>query len=94
MGRKIVRVGDKNSAGGKVISGDNTVFLNGKPIAVDGSPVTTHTAAPFGKGNHTSSRCRATETSVYVNGKRIIFVGDKDTCGHPRIDGSPDVSST
>jgi len=34
MGKKIVRVGDKNSAGGRVISGDNTVFLNGKPIAV------------------------------------------------------------
>lgn len=91
MGRKIVRVGDKNSAGGKVISGDNTVYLNGRPVAIDGSPVTNHPAQPFGKGNHPSSRCRATETTIYVNGKRLIFVGDKDTCGHPRVEGSPDV---
>lgn len=89
MSRQIVRVGDKNSAGGKVISGDNTVFLNGKPVAIDGSPVTNH---PPGKGPHISARCRATEQTIYVNGKRIIFVGDKDTCGHPRVEGSPNVS--
>lgn len=88
MSKKIVRVGDKNSAGGKVITGDNTVFLNGKPVAIDGSPVTDH---PGGRGSHRGSRTKATESTIYVNGKRIIFVGDKDTCGHPRIDGSPDV---
>ena len=94
MGRQIVRVGDKNSEGGKVISGDNTVFLNGKPIAVDGSPVTTHPAAPYGRGNHEHSRTQATESSIFVNGKRLIFVGDKDTCSHPRVEGSPDVGGS
>ena len=93
MGKKIVRVGDINEKGGRVLQGDNTVFLNGKPIAVEGMPVSTHTAQPFGRGNHTSSRTRATTSSIFVNGKRIIVVGDTDTCGHKRIDGSPDVGN-
>lgn len=93
MGKKIVRVGDINEKGGKVLAGDNTVFLNGKPIAVDGSPVSVHPAQPFGRGNHVGARCRATQSSIFVNGKRIILVGDTDTCGHKRIDGSPDVGN-
>lgn len=93
MGKSIVRVGDKNNAGGSVITGDNTVFLNGKPIAVDGSPVSNHPAPPFGKGSHPASRCRATEKNIRVNGKAIILVGDQDTCRHTRIDGSKDVST-
>ena len=42
MGRAIVRVGDKNSGGGAVISGSSTVKMNGRAIALDGSPVTCH----------------------------------------------------
>ena len=87
MGKKIVRVGDQNSGGGKVISGDNTVLVNGMPVAIDGSPVSCHTP---GKGEHVHARCRASVGSIKVAGKRLIFVGDTDTCGHPRIEGSAD----
>lgn len=87
MGKQIVRVGDVNSGGGKVISGEPSFRINGLDVAVDGSPVTCHTN---NKGEHTHAKCRATETSITVKGQRIIFVGDTDTCGHVRVQGSPD----
>ena len=89
MSRKIVRVGDVNSGGGKVISGEPSLRINGLDVAVDGSPVTPH---PHRRGanEHDHARCVATETSITVKGKRIIFVGDIDTCGHTRVQGSPD----
>jgi len=85
MGKGIVRVGDKNDAGGVVISGDNTLRVDGKPVAIDGSPVSPHNNF---KPPHTSARCVASNNTVKVNGKRLIFVGDRDSCGHVRIQGS------
>jgi len=93
MGRQIVRVGDINSGGGKVISGDPSVRLNGLDVAVDGSPVTPH---PHRRGavEHDIARCVASEETIKVQGKRLIFVGDIDTCGHTRIQGSPNVGGS
>jgi uncharacterized Zn-binding protein involved in type VI secretion len=90
MGRQIVRVGDVNSGGGIVISGEPSVRLNGLDVAVDGSPVTPH---PRGLFTIDHAHCVATEQNIKVKGKRIIFVGDVDSCGHTRIQGSPDVAS-
>ena len=90
MSKQIVRVGDINSGGGKVLSGETSVTLNGLPVAVDGSPVSCHTN---NKGEHVHAHCVASENSITVKGKRIIFVGDKDSCGHVRVQGSPDVNS-
>jgi uncharacterized Zn-binding protein involved in type VI secretion len=89
MGRQIVRVGDVNSAGGAVISGSRTVTMNGLAIALDGSPVTCH---PNG-GPHTHAHCVASEYSITIEGKKVIYVGDVDSCGHVRIQGSPSVGS-
>jgi uncharacterized Zn-binding protein involved in type VI secretion len=86
MGKQIVRVGDVNSAGGKVLTGDNSVRINGIPVAVDGSPVSCH--APTNNSQHVHARCRASVNNIRVNGKRLIFVGDTDTCGHKRVQGS------
>jgi len=88
MGQKIVRVGDVNSGGGRVISGESSLTVNGKAVAVDGSPVSGH-----GRGSHSSARCRASQSSITVKGKRLIFVNDTDTCGHARVQGSPDVGT-
>lgn len=88
MGRPIVRVGDVNSGGGAVISGSTSVRINGLPVALDGSPVTAHTDY---KGLHTHAECRASQSDIKIEGKRIIFVGDVDTCGHVRQQGSPSV---
>jgi uncharacterized Zn-binding protein involved in type VI secretion len=88
MGKPIVRVGDVNSGGGRVISGANSVRINGLPVALDGSPVTAHTDY---KGLHNNAQCRASQSTLRVEGKRVIFVGDVDTCGHVRQQGSPSV---
>lgn len=87
---KVQRVGDQDSGGGKIIRGDNSVRVNGKPVAVVDSPVTTHT--PF-RGEHTHAKTKANKnTTVRANGKLIIVTGDNDTCGHKRVGGSPDVN--
>jgi uncharacterized Zn-binding protein involved in type VI secretion len=90
MSRQIVRVGDVNSGGGIVISGEPSVHLNGLDIAVDGSPVTPHPHAR-GATQHDHAHCVASEQTIKVKSKRIIFVGDVDSCGHVRIQGSPTV---
>lgn len=92
MGRKIVRVGDVNSGGGKVISGEPSLRLNGLDVAVEGSPVTPH-PHPKGAFQHDIAKCRASQSRIKVKGKPLIFVGDIDTCGHARIQGSPNVGS-
>ena len=93
MGRQIVRVGDLNSGGGKVISGEPSLRLNGLDVAVDGSPVTPH-PHPRGANEHDHAHCVASEQSIKIKGKRLIFVGDVDSCGHVRIQGSPNVGSS
>lgn len=86
---KVQRVGDRNSEGGRIIKGENSVRVNGKPIAVVNEPVTIH---PRGK-EHNDARTRSTKNStVKANGKRIIVDGDIDSCGHRRINGSPNVN--
>jgi uncharacterized Zn-binding protein involved in type VI secretion len=90
MSRQIVRVGDVNSGGGRVISGDPSVRINKLDVAVEGSPVTPH-PRPKGAIQHDIAQCRATESRIKVKGKRIILVNDIDTCGHARIQGSPNV---
>jgi len=91
MSKQIVRVGDINSGSGKVISGEPSVRLNNLDIAVEGSPVTPH-PHPKGAIQHDIATCRASQSRIKVKGKRLIFVGDVDTCGHVRIQGSPNVS--
>lgn len=88
----IQRVGDKNSAGGVIQQGDSSVLVNGIPIAITDMPVSTH--PPYGRGTdpHHRARTKGSETTLGVNGKQIIVTGDLDTCGHPRVGGSPDVT--
>ena len=87
MGRAIVRVGDVNSGGGRVLSGEPSLTINGRAVAVEGSPVSCHTN---NRGEHTHARCHTTQSTITVKGKPIIFVNDVDTCGHVRIQGSSD----
>lgn len=87
---KVQRVGDQDSGGGKIIRGENSVKVNGKPVAVVDSPVTPHTP---GKGEHNSAKTKANKnTTVKANGKLIIVTGDTDSCGHKRVGGSPNVN--
>ena len=88
-----VRIGDVNSAGGAAVGpGALSVIINGRPACLTGTKVSAHPCcgAP---GCH--MHCVAVTTggsgSVIAEGKPVILVGDVDTCGHARIQGSPDV---
>lgn len=89
----VQRVGDRNSAGGVITTGDDTVLINGRAVAIQGSSVSPHPCCGQ-RGcppTHCNAKTQATTSTVLVNGKPVIFTDDKDTCGHPRVSGSPDV---
>lgn len=93
MPKQVCRVGDQNAAGGIILTGDNSVLINGRPVAVLSSPVTPHPCC--GAMGCPPIHCAATTNTnkydILVNGKPVIVVGDNDTCGHTRISGSTDV---
>ena len=88
----VVRRGDVNAAGGAAIQGARSVVVNGRPVVGPGSPVTPH---PCCGAPGCQIHCVAVTTggsgSVIAEGKPVILVGDVDTCGHARAQGSPDV---
>lgn len=90
MAGGVQRVGDANAGGGLIMTGDPTVLVNGRPIAVIGSPVSPHPPCPK-PGTHCHAYTQASQFSVLVNGKPVSIAGSIDTCGHPRGVGSLDV---
>lgn len=87
---RVQRVGDRDDGGGRILQGEGSVRVNGRPIAVANMPVTTH---PNNSPPHSCARTRATKnTTVKAGGKFVVVSGDTDTCGHRRIDGSPNVN--
>lgn len=96
MSTPIVRVGDINSAGGVVTQGHSNITVNGKLLAIKGSPVTPHPCCPApGCSPHCSATAAYPGSSlVTANGIPVLRVNvDKDSCGHPRATGSPNVTS-
>jgi uncharacterized Zn-binding protein involved in type VI secretion len=89
----VCRVGDKNAVGGVILTGDPSVLVNGRPIAVFGARVSPHPCC--GKKGCPPTHCSAKATSknfkVLVGGKPVVTVGDLDTCKHPRAGGSTNV---
>ena len=85
------RQNDTNSAGGAATSGVSSVRVNGKPVVVNGMSVSPH--APWGKPHppHASASTANGSTTVRAGGIPVVRTGDADTCGHPRVGGSPDV---
>jgi uncharacterized Zn-binding protein involved in type VI secretion len=93
MGKAIQRVGDRNTAGGVILKGDDSVLVNGRAVAVRGASVSPHPCC--GRlgcpPTHCNAKTQATESTILVNGVPLILADDKDTCNHPRAGGSPDV---
>jgi hypothetical protein len=89
----VQRVGDQDAAGGVITNGDNTVLINGRTVAIRGSAVSPHPCC--GRRGCPPTHCSATtqtnNAAVLVNGIPLILTDDVDTCGHPRVGGSPDV---
>jgi uncharacterized Zn-binding protein involved in type VI secretion len=88
MAGGVQRVGDINVAGGVILEGNPTVLVNGRPVAVAGSPVSPHT--PYNMP-HSASKTTSNTPQVLVGGIPITTSNTLDICGHPRLTGSLDV---
>lgn len=86
------RVGDANTVGGVAQKGIATVRVNGRPIIVNGNPVTPHPCC--GRRRCPSVHCSASTANGSGNVRAgtisVVRTGDSDTCGHARSGGSPD----
>lgn len=90
---QVVREGDKNSAGGRVIKGNSSFIVEGKPVSVDGSPVSPHKPCPE-IPKHCHAKTDMGTKTFYVDGIPVNLLGNLDTCGHPRVEGSPTFYAT
>ena len=74
----MANIGTNGDVAGGVFSGlSTTVFVNGKTIILDGSPVASHGLSP-----HSNATMIATKASVVINGINPCGTGDVATCGH------------
>ena len=88
----VQRKGDPNGAGGVITSGVGSVLVNGRPIAVPGLGVSPHPCCGRPRcSKHCSAKTGGGSRTVRVRGKPVILTGNKDTCGHSRSTGSPNV---
>lgn len=87
----VQRQGDANSAGGIASSGAASVRVNGRPIMVNTRSVTPHPCCGrSGCEKHCNAKTAGGTSVVRVQGIPVVYTGCKDTCGHPRVGGSPD----
>ena len=84
---KVVREGDRNSAGGRVVRGNPKFLVDNRPVSVDGSPVSPHKPCPEDPKHCHAKTANGTHTFL-VDGIPVNVVGNNDTCGHPRVEGS------
>jgi uncharacterized Zn-binding protein involved in type VI secretion len=89
---KLSRKGDKNTTGGKIVRGAETVFANGIAVGLHVSEITPH--EPWGKQPHPPHKqAKTTEGSptVFAEGDPVLRVGSPNTCGHKIVEGSENV---
>ena len=91
----VQRQGDKNDGTGEAAGGVASVRVNNKPIMIPAQAVSAH--PPYGsKGaktvhNDGTQKTAGGVASVRAGGKPVVVTGNKDTCSHARVGGSPDV---
>jgi uncharacterized Zn-binding protein involved in type VI secretion len=87
----ISRQGDKNQAGGAIMRGSGSVFVNGKPVGLHVSQITPH--APWGRPHPPHDAAVTTDGSptVFVDGVPVLRIGSGNSCGHSIVEGSGDV---
>lgn len=87
---------DINSAGGAVtVIPQSTVFANGRLVCVNGSIGTSHPPCPLPPihcfGAWVTVAAAAGPPNVFAENIPVVRETDVDTCGHPRVSGSPNV---
>jgi hypothetical protein len=89
------RRGDLNAGEGAAQGGVGSVRVNNLPIMIPNQPVTAH--PPYGKKgaktvhNDGSQKTAGGVASVRAGNKPVVVTTNKDTCGHARVGGSPNV---
>jgi len=89
---QLSRKGDRNTTGGQIMRGANTVFCNGIPVGLHVSTITPH--SPFGRRSHPPHRAAKTtdgSPTVFCENVPVLRVGSGNTCGHRIIQGSDNV---
>jgi uncharacterized Zn-binding protein involved in type VI secretion len=71
-------------AGGLIVGGSTSVFVNGAGVVRIGDAVASH-----GSGPHTAAVMSTGSAKVYCNGIAVCRVGDLASCGHAGTGGSP-----
>jgi len=85
------RLTDSNSAGGSVTgTTQGTVYANNLLVSTDGSSVSPDAACSNGN-IHCSPNTANGGPTVFAENIPVNSAGDPDTCGHPRVAGSPNV---
>jgi uncharacterized Zn-binding protein involved in type VI secretion len=87
----VQRDGDSNSAGGVVSGGAASVRVNGKPVTLEGNPVSSH--APWGRPHPPHDHATTTDASptVFADGEPVLRIGSGTSCGHSIAEGSGDI---
>lgn len=84
---QVHRLTDPNTAGAPIIEViQKSVYSNYLLTSVNGSPVEGH-----GPGLHGSPLTDNGSSNVFIEYIPVNRLGDRDNCGHPRAEGSPDV---
>lgn len=85
--KKLSRLGDTNTKGGKILKGAKTVFANGVPVGLHTSSITPHP----GGGKHKTAKTTSGSPTVFVEGQPVLREGSGCTCGDPINKGSPNI---
>jgi uncharacterized Zn-binding protein involved in type VI secretion len=92
----VQRKGDPNNKGGIILSGINSVLVNGRAIATVGQSVSPHPCCGQ-KGCppiHCNARTSGGARSVKANGRAVSLTGNSDTCSDRRSGGSSNVKAS
>lgn len=81
----------KSTAGAVIVGpGSSTVFADGSPISLNGDRVQNHSPSDSPHGR--SPTVISSTGGVFVEGKPVVRVGDRATCGHS-VSGGGSVSA-
>jgi uncharacterized Zn-binding protein involved in type VI secretion len=85
--RALARLGDGSDHGGTIVSASSSVTADGKGVAREGDshscPITGHGTTALSHGTP--------PTTITVDGRKAIYVGDTAGCGAAITSGSPTV---